>query len=249
VRYADRLLTRHAKRLAWNVRALAEASPNIGRQVRCPACGWTFARWVGHNADPSTRCPRCSSLPRHRALALYLRREGLLESSGRVLHIAPEWCLWHRMRRRPGYVPADIFHGRLVDHAFSIEAIPYPDDSFDLIVCSHVLEHVDDDRRAMREFRRVLAPGGRALLQHPIKLTLLTTYEDATITDPVERQRAYGQGDHVRLYGVDFAERLRGAGFIVDVVCERDRAPAAIVERFGLGDSYEINNADIYVGR
>ena len=97
-----------------------------------------------------------------------------------------------------------------------ITDIQYPDASFDVIVCYHVLEHVPDDRLAMREMRRVLKPGGWAILQSPLRVELEKTYEDFSITAPEERERAFGQRDHVRLYGRDYEQRLQESGWIVE---------------------------------
>jgi SAM-dependent methyltransferase len=145
------------------------------------------------------------------------RRTNLFDGQGhRVLHVAPERCLERRLRIRigSGYVTAD-FNDPRADVRMDITDIDYPDATFDFIYCSHVLEHVDDDRRAMREFRRVLKADGTAVLLVPI--TSAQTIEDPTITDPAERRRLFGQHDHVRRYGSDYVNRLRDAGFAVQV--------------------------------
>jgi SAM-dependent methyltransferase len=158
-------------------------------------------------------CPRCGSRQRHRLLAIYLReRTDAFTRPQDVLHLAPEDGLRHRLRavHGPRYVTADVEPGR-ADVAADIEVLPFEDDSFDAILCIHVLEHVADDRNAMRELRRVLRPGGWAVIQVPILRE--TTVEDPTEQDPAERLRRFGQDDHVRVYGADFFERLRDAGF------------------------------------
>jgi SAM-dependent methyltransferase len=131
-----------------------------------------------------------------------------------MLHVAPEPCIEVRLRRRlgAGYLTADLMNtGAMVK--MDIMDIQYPDESFDVIYCSHVLEHVPDDRKAMREFRRVLKRGGWAILLVPINAG--KTYEDPSITEPAERLRVFGQEDHVRNYGPDYVDRLREAGFAV----------------------------------
>ncbi len=133
-----------------------------------------------------------------------------------MLHVAPELCFESRLRNRLGhdYVTADLMDPHAMVR-MNITDIPYEDGYFDVIYCSHVLEHVQDDRRAMREFRRVLKPDGWAVLLVPI--TVDTTYEDPSITEPAERLKAFGQDDHVRRYGVDYIDRLRESGFTVKV--------------------------------
>jgi SAM-dependent methyltransferase len=121
----------------------------------------------------------------------------------------------------PGTVPLDV------------TGIPFPDDHFDVVICSHVLEHVPDDRKAMHELRRVLKPGGLAILLVPMA-DMPVTDEDPTVTDPAERLRRFGQFDHVRTYGRDYFDRLREAGFTVTVERLADRLPATEVFRLGL---------------
>ena len=113
-----------------------------------------------------------------------------------------------------------------------ITDIQYPDESFDVIYCSHVLEHVVDDRKAMSEFRRVLKSDGWAILLVPI--TVETTYEDPSIVDPAERLKHFGQDDHVRRYGKDYVERLRAAGFKVSVSNASDLCQEPEVLQMGL---------------
>ncbi|WP_008292707.1 class I SAM-dependent methyltransferase [Congregibacter litoralis] len=131
-----------------------------------------------------------------------------------LLHIAPEACISDRLREAigAGYVSADLFASN-VDVQMDITDIQLPENSFDSIHCSHVLEHVEDDHKAMTELFRVLKPGGTALLAVPISRQ--ETYEDSTIVLPEERLKAFGQRDHVRIYGLDFADRVAAAGFKV----------------------------------
>ena len=137
-----------------------------------------------------------------------------------MLHIAPELCFEARFRQQigPGYLTADLMEP--ADVRMDITDIQYPNDSFDIIYCSHVLEHVPDDRKAMREFHRVLKSDGWAVFMVPI--TIDQTVEDPSITDPQERLRLFGQHDHVRRYGRDFVDRLKEAGFHVNVTAARD---------------------------
>ncbi len=165
-------------------------------------------------------CPRCYSLPRHRLAWLYFgRRTNLFTDPLDVLHVAPEYTLANRLRALANlnYLSIDLNSPRAM-RAMDLTALELDDASFDVILCSHVLEHIPDDRRAMRELHRVLRPGGWAILQVPIDPERAVTYEDASITDPESRLEHFGQEDHVRVYGSDYTDRLREAGFTVDEV-------------------------------
>lgn len=188
-----------------------------GTRFVCPCCGSGFRRFdPGPGGRPDAACPRCGSLERNRVLALMLRTWLEQESPRDILHFAPEGVI-RRLLERPGvgYAGADLDPDP-GDLRVDIQALPFADGSFDLIVCSHVLEHVPDDRLAMRELRRVLRPGGAALLQHPIDHSLEATIEDPGETDPAERLRRFGQDDHVRRYADDIVVRLEQAGFAVE---------------------------------
>jgi predicted SAM-dependent methyltransferase len=208
-----------------------------GGRLVCPICSRRSRRFAafGDPRRPSARCGWCSSLERHRLVWLYFeRRTNLFDGQRRrVLHVAPERCLERRLRLRigSGYLTAD-FNDARADVRMDIMNIEYPDGTFDFIYCSHVLEHVADDRRAMREFRRVLNPEGTAVLLVPI--TSARTIEDPTITDPAERRRLFGQHDHVRRYGADYVNRLTDAGFAVEVHDVRDLATDEEVARMNL---------------
>ena len=129
-----------------------------------------------------------------------------------------------------------------------LTSLPFEDGSFDLVLCSHVLEHVPDDARAVSELTRVVAEDGHLLLMHPIDRSRAETYEDGAIVDPVARAEAFGQHDHVRIYGTDFGERLRTAGIEFTVRSLADELPADDVERFGLREPPgRMRGDDIYV--
>jgi ubiquinone/menaquinone biosynthesis C-methylase UbiE len=135
----------------------------------------------------------------------------------RMLHVAPERAFTTQLKRIPSldYLTADLYNPRAMVK-MDITDIQYPDASFDVIYCSHVLEHVPDDRKAMREFFRVLKPTGWAVLQVPI--TADHTIEDPSVVEPEERERLFGQKDHVRRYGPDYTQRLEEAGFTVKCI-------------------------------
>lgn len=210
-----------------------------GTERYCPLClGW-FRRFrpTGRPRRQDAKCPRCGTVERHRLLWLFLQRRGhLLEGGRRMLHVAPEVALEAHFRSviGDGYVSADLTDPRAMVK-IDITDIAYPDDSFDIVYCSHVLEQVEDDRKAMRELRRVLAPGGWAILAVPIGRE--TTFEDASITTAAERQRVFGQWDHVRIYGRDYLDRLREAGFNVEVIRPSDLQPESECVRMGITDA------------
>jgi ubiquinone/menaquinone biosynthesis C-methylase UbiE len=139
------------------------------------------------------------------------------------------------------YRSADISSPLAMDKV-DIAKFKYEDNSFDVIICCHVLEHVPDDRKAMSELYRVLKPGGWAILQVPISLSLEKTYEDPTVATPKERERAFGQCDHFRIYGRDYIDRLESAGFSVDVYNITKEFGESFVNKHSL-----IKNEDIYI--
>lgn len=191
-------------------------------------------------------CPRCGSLERHRLLALYLRDAGVLEGRpARILHVAPEDGLERILRALPGidYVSGDLEDPRAMIR-LDVTELPFAEASFDVVICNHVLEHIPDEQRALAEIHRVLRPGGWALLQSALDPMLEETLEDPRIVDPDERTRVFGQRDHVRLYGLDYGERLRAAGFQVTVAAyDRLLGPKA-VHRHGLLPGEDIYRCD-----
>jgi len=189
-----------------------------GDAVHCPICGRSFDRFKDAWNRPDALCWGCGSHERHRAQWLVLTGpRDLLREARSLLHFAPEWTLRQQLQRRPGlrYVSTDLFRDD-VDLQLDLTALDLPDASFDAVICSHVLEHVDDDAAAMRELVRVTRPGGWCLVMVPLDLTRTATYEDPAITAPEDRVRAFWQHDHVRLYAPDIGDRLRIAGFDVE---------------------------------
>jgi SAM-dependent methyltransferase len=212
-----------------------------GQTVGCPCCGGTFRRFIRRYAHDGL-CPQCLSLRRHRSFWLFLE-ERLLAMAGAelaILHIAPEEGISERLRSRAAtrYVTADVDPGSIAEMVFDIMAIPFPDQSFDIALCNHVFEHVQDDRVAMRELFRVLRPNGFLYSHHPINFKVERTVEDVTVTDPAERMRLFGQRDHVRRYGRDFVDRLEEAGFQVEVA--RYRPEPKSVAFYGLREEEPI---------
>lgn len=208
------------QRLAgWSVPLVGLLYRGKGRQ--CPVCGAEYRRFLPYGYVTSRAdalCPHCLSLERHRLLWLWLTHEtDLMTTRPRLLHIAPEVCLMRHLRRLYAptpdrYVTADL-ESPLADLHFDVQQIPLPDDSFDVVICNHLLEHVADDRAALAELCRVLRPGGWGVVLSPVDEERATTFEDDSITDPEERTRLFGQYDHRRVYGRDYADRLRSVGF------------------------------------
>ena len=191
-------------------------------EIECTCCGATFpyeepVPWT--DCGP-VECPSCGAHERHRLLAYYLARHGraLLQGRRSILHFAPEAWLEPALRHLPelDYVTADIKPRRAMLQ-FDIEAIPFEDDRFDAIICFAVLDHVADDRRAMRELCRVLRRGGRAILHVPGDWATEETYEDPDAVTSEARERAFGAPDHWRRYGLDVRDRLRAAGFRIEI--------------------------------
>ena len=207
-----------------------------GSAVRCPVCGHGFDAFAPAWNRPAALCWRCGSHERHRAQWLLL--PPLLRGRRALLHFAPEYCLRRVLRaaaRREGfrYDTADLDPAG-VDMQLDITRMPLPDAAYDAVICSHVLEHVGDDDAAMRELRRITAPGGWCLVMVPLDTARATTYEDASIVAPEARRAAFLQDDHVRLYGRDVEDRLRDAGFDVEVLRPRDAFGEPELRRAGL---------------
>lgn len=191
-----------------------------GNKVACPVCESKFRKFMpyGRTSRSNALCPNCLALERHRLIWLYLQRKtDFFTAKAKMLHIAPELCYIDRFKalEHLDYITADI-ESPLAQVKMDIHEIPFVDDTFDIIFCNHVLEHVADDLKAMTEMRRVLKPSGWAIVQIPWFSPILdVTFEDASIIDPREREKIFGQNDHVRLYGKDYSDRLRGVGFNV----------------------------------
>lgn len=192
-----------------------------GNNVTCPIINKSYRHFLPYgrlNPRPNALCPDSQSLERHRLLWLYLNQKtNFFSEKLHFLHIAPEECFMKLFEKQhgDGYITADI-ESPLAKVKMDVHAIPFEDNTFDAAMCNHVMEHVEDDIKAMSEIHRVLKPGGWAILQVPFFSPLAeTTFEDKSITDPLAREKAYGQDDHVRLYGKDYPERLRSAGFKV----------------------------------
>jgi len=223
-----------------------------GWRVECQLCGGRFGRFEEQRPGWAVLCPRCGSLPRQRLLWWYLRAEGVLARAGQhILHVAPELGLEPRLRALPGarYTSVDLHDPRATVQA-DLTDLPFADAAFDLVLCSHVLEHVPDDRAAMRELARVVRPGGLTIVQSPVNYEMAATHEDPTVTDEEERLRRFSQRDHVRVYGArDLRDRLVAAGFDVAVQDPVAGLPAQVTSRYGLGQPAGPLRNDLYACR
>lgn len=179
--------------------------------------------------------PSTLSLERHRLLWLYLTNEtNFFTSKKKVLHMAPEQCFLSRFKKlNHEYITADI-DSPIADIKADIVNLPFNDNSFDVVFCNHVLEHIQDDTKAMKELFRVMKKGGMGVFQVPQDLNRDVTFEDNSITDPKERAKIFGQYDHVRVYGRDYFDKLRSVGFKVEEVNYSQKISSELLSRYRL---------------
>ena len=191
-----------------------------GNNFEDPITGIKYRKMLPYgrnNPRPNALAPDSLSLERHRILWLYLKeRTNFFTDHIKFLHLAPEYCFLKLFRKQKNldYTCADL-NSPWADVHMDVHDIPFEENTFDVIMGNHLLEHVEDDRKVMREFYRVMKPGGWGIFMVPMNRNNSKTFEDPTITDPAERFKHYGQDDHMRLYGADYPNRLREAGFDV----------------------------------
>lgn len=194
-----------------------------GDRYTDPIDGRSFRKFLPYGYEKvreNVLAPGTLSLERHRLFWLYLKRETTFFSQPHsVLHFAPEQAFYKRFRKLKhlNYTTTDL-NSPLADVKADICALPFENESFDVIICNHVLEHIPNDTKAMQELYRILSPGGMAILQVPYDADRKTTFEDNSITDPKERAKIFGQYDHVRIYGMDYFDKLASVGFKVTAV-------------------------------
>ncbi|MDR6805715.1 SAM-dependent methyltransferase [Dyadobacter sp. BE34] len=213
----------------------------IGNKVECPVCNSKYRKFLPYGRNTSSRenalCPSCLSLERHRLMALYMKRKtNFYTANLKVLHVAPEYCFIDRFEQMKNldYITADI-ESPLAKVKMDIHQIPFPENTFDVAICNHVMEHVDDYILAMSELHRVLKPGGWALIQSPQDMKYEVTYEDPTITDPKEREIHFLQNDHLRLFGRNYGRELEKGGFkVTEDRFVMDELSKAEVQRYSL---------------
>lgn len=191
-----------------------------GNKVECPINGKTYRKFLPYGrlqSRPNALCPSSLSLERHRLMWLFLKEKtSFFTGPQKLLHIAPELCFMDIFERMENleYTTGDI-ESPLAKVKMDVHEIPFDEGTFDVVFCNHVMEHVENDIKSMSEIHRVLKHGGWAIIQSPVYMELDHTLEDPSITDPLEREKIYGQNDHMRKYGKDYGERLRKAGFEV----------------------------------
>lgn len=230
-------LPERAKAPLRRIRNVIRALPYHGNARYCPVCGKSSSQFRPFGIVPreDAQCVHCSALERHRLVWLFFQNKSdLFDGKAKtMLHVAPESCFESMLKARLGnnYLTADLLNP-LAMVKMDICDIQYPNNTFDVIYCSHVLEHVPDDKKAMREFYRVLKTNGWAILNVPIISE--KTFEDSSIVDPKERLRVFGQEDHVRSYGPDYVDRLRDSGFAVEIIKVSDLAGDDESVRMGL---------------
>lgn len=212
-----------------------------GDNVECPVCERSFRKFLSYGSDVAHRenvlCPYDLTLERHRLMWLYLKDHSnfLTADKLEVLHIAPEQCFHKRFKEQANlnYLTGDLF-SPLADMHFDLHSIPLEDNRFDVVFCNHVLEHVDDANQCMSELYRVMKPGGWGIFQVPIDFSRDVTYEDASIVTPEDREIHYWQKDHVRLFGKDYPEWLRKAGFQVEEFIQQSNYSENLINRYRL---------------
>lgn len=209
-----------------------------GNTYTDPIDGESFRKFLpyGYGTQrPNVLSPSTLSLERHRLLWLYLNEEtDFFTKKKKVLHMAPEQCFLKRFQKlNHDYITADLY-SPIADVKADITDLPFDDESFDMIFCNHVLEHIQDDTKAMQELLRVMKKGGMGIFQIPQDLSREKTFEDDSITDRKERAKIFGQYDHVRVYGRDYFDKLRSIGFEVDEIDYTEKISAELSNTYRL---------------
>ena len=215
--------------MAFNLRGNSYTDPIDNRSFR------KFLPYGYENQRENVLSPSTLSLERHRLLWLYLKNEtDFFTTKKKVLHMAPEQCFVNRFKDlEHEYITADL-NSPIADIRANITDLPFEENTFDIIFCNHVLEHIQDDTKAMKELYRVMKKGGMGVFQIPQDLNRETTFEDNSITDKKERAKIFGQYDHVRIYGLDYFTKLRSIGFKVEEVNYSQKISAELSRRYRL---------------
>jgi SAM-dependent methyltransferase len=212
-----------------------------GTKYTDPISGKSYRKFLPYGYSGKAKrknvlCPGSLSLERHRLLWLYLQNKtDFFTKNYKMLHIAPEQCFYKLFKAMKNliYTTGD-YNSPIADVHFDLHKAPFEDNSFDVIFCNHVLEHVEDDAQCMRELYRIMKPGGWGIFQVPLDVTREKTYEDKSITSEADREIHFWQKDHVRLFGLDYKDRLSAAGFNVTVDDYVNQLSPAEVDKFRL---------------
>ena len=214
-----------------------------GDNVECPCCGKSFRKFLSYGYGKSHRenvlCPYDLTLERHRLMWLYLKdHSNFFSKKINLLHIAPEQSFFSLFKKQKNlnYLTGDLI-SPIAEMHFDLHSIPLEDNRFDVIFCNHVLEHVDDAIKCMRELYRVMKPGGWGIMQVPQDTSRKVTYEDSSIVSAKDREKHFWQKDHVRLFGMDYPEWLKNAGFNVKTFDFNMHYDEKIIEKYRLSKS------------
>ena len=216
--------------ISWYLKGNTYTDPIDGKSFR------KFLPYGYGEQRPNVLSPSTFSLERHRLIWLYLKNEtDFFSAPKKVLHIAPEQCFLKLFKKQKNlsYTSADLY-SPIADVKADICDLPFNDNVFDVVFCNHVLEHIEDDTKAMSELYRVLKPGGLGIFQIPQDLSLAKTYEDFSITSSKDRKKHFGQYDHVRVYGKDYFDRLRSVGFKVHEIDYSKTLSADLITKYCL---------------
>ncbi len=220
-----------------------------GKEVECPCCNRQFITFLpaGLQKRANAQCVNCGSLERHRIIWMYLKKEtGFFTSSLKVLNPAPEKLFYTKLRTMSNieYTSIDLYPEKYDYGSKTIKMdltdLQFVENSFDVVLCNHVLEHIPNDAKAISEMYRVLNKDGWAIINVPVDHTRETTFEDLTIDNPQQQLELFGQPDHVRVYGKDYVNRLKHAGFTVEVIDYAERFTHNEMFKYGMLKGREI---------
>jgi len=210
-----------------------------GKKYTDPIDGSNYSKFLSYGyktVRKNALCPGTLSLERHRLLWLYLEKEtNFLNSNLKVLHVAPEQVFYKKFKKLKNweYFTFDL-NSPIADIKGDLTSTNFKDESFDLIICNHVLEHIEDDKSALNEIYRILKYNGISILQVPMNVKRKNTFEDSSIKSKNQREKYFGQYDHVREYGLDFKDRVEQAGFEVEMINYSTKISQDLVIKYGL---------------